>query len=81
MTHALSDILADRFEEEPHEIVVIKTYIRDNFNETVAVSTRGNQIIIMTRSSALAGAIRPHLYKLAKVCETPKRLMIRVGQF
>jgi len=79
MSHALSDILADRFEEEPPEIMVIKSYVMDNFDQTVAVSIRDQQLIITTRSAALAGALRPHLFKLKKLCETDKKLLIRIG--
>ncbi len=79
MSQSLSDLLYNRFNEEPPEIVAIKAYIKENFDETVAISIRDNQIIIMTRSSALAGAMRPHLYKMTKLCATPRRLLIRVA--
>ncbi|MEO5627503.1 MAG: hypothetical protein ABIQ89_01285 [Candidatus Saccharimonadales bacterium] len=79
MSHALSDILADRFEEEPEEIVIIKSYVLDNLDQTVAVAIRDQQLIITTRSAAVAGALRPHLFKLKKLCGTDKRLVIRIG--
>lgn len=79
MSHALSDILADRFEEEPEEILIIKSYVLDNFSQTVAVAVRDQQLVITTQSSALAGALRPHLFKLRKLCGTDKRLLIRIG--
>ena len=78
-THALSDILADRFEPEPPEIVTIKNYVQENFAKTVAVAIRDKQLIITTQSSALAGALRPNLYKLKMLCGTDKQLLIRVG--
>lgn len=80
MSHALADILADRFEEEPEEILIIKSYVMDNFSQTIAVAVRGEQLVITTKSSALAGALRPHLYKLRKLCATDKKLLIRIGQ-
>lgn len=79
MTHALSDILADRFDDEPPEMTVIKDYVQENFGQPVAVAIRDQQLIITTRSSALAGALRPHLYKLKELCKTDKRLVIRIG--
>lgn len=79
MSHALSDILADRFEEEPEEILIIKSYVLDNFEQTVAVAIRDQQLVITARSAALAGALRPHLYKLKKLCGTDKKLTIRIG--
>lgn len=79
MSHALSDILSNRFEEEPEEILIIKSYVLDNFSQTVAVAVRDQQLIITTQSAALAGALRPHLFKLRKLCGTDKRLLIRIG--
>jgi hypothetical protein len=78
-THALSDILADRFEPEPPEIVVVKDYVQENFGKTVAVAIRDKNLIITTQSSALAGALRPHLYKIKMKCGTDKQLLIRIG--
>lgn len=79
MSDALSDILANRFDEEPPEIAVIKSYVKDNFSQSVAVAIRERHLIITTQSSALAGALRPHLYKLKKLCGTDKQLLIRIG--
>ncbi len=79
MTHALRDLLAGRFDEEPPEISGIKDYVKEHFNEPVAVALRDNQIIITTRGAALAGALRPHLHTLAKLSGTKRRLVIRIG--
>ncbi len=79
MSDALSDILANRFDEEPPEITVIKNYVKDNFSQSVAVAIRKRHLVITTQSSALAGALRPHLYKLKKLCGTDKQLLIRIG--
>ena len=79
MSHALTDLLANRFDPEPPEIATIKQYIQDNFGQTVAVAVRDRQIIINTKSSAVAGALRPHLYKLKTLCKTDKQLLVRIG--
>ena len=79
MTDALSDILANRFDDEPVEIKAIKSYVHDNFGQSVAIAVRGKQLVITTQSAALAGALRPHLYKLQKLCATDTRLLIRIG--
>ena len=79
MAQVLADILADRFDEEPPEVKIIKQYIHDNFDLAVAVAVRDQLIIITARSSALAGAIRPHLYKIKQISGTKKRLTIRIG--
>lgn len=75
----MADILSNRFDEEPAEVKLIKDYILKTFDQVVAVAVHGNKIIISTRSSAFAGALRPELYKIAKQCKTKKRLMIRIG--
>lgn len=80
MSQALRDLLADRFDEPPTEVAKIKEYVQKNFNSAVAVSVRGEkQIIITTRSSALAGALRPELRQLAKYSNTKKQLIIRIA--
>ncbi len=79
MSQALSDLLADRFDQEPGEIAVIKQFVADNFAQPVAVALRDQQIIISTPSAALAGALRPRLHELTKLCHTNKRLVIRIG--
>ena len=79
MADVLADILADRFDEEPPEIKLIKQYVHDKFDQSVAVTIRDQQIIITTRTAALAGALRPHLYKLRQLCGTTKRLAIHIG--
>ncbi|MEO8785008.1 MAG: hypothetical protein ABI221_01660 [Candidatus Saccharimonadales bacterium] len=79
MADMLADILANRFDDEPPEIKVIKQYVQDHFDQAVAVAVRSNHITITTRSAALAGAIRPHLHKLQKLCSPDKRLTIRIG--
>jgi hypothetical protein len=77
--NSLQDILADRFDEEPDEIKTIKKYVLNEFKTKVAVGVHGKQLIISVPSSALAGALRPHLYKLKNICKTEKRLVIRIG--
>lgn len=79
MSHSIRDLLADRFDEQPTEITIIQNFVKDTLQETVAVTVREQQIVIQTRSSAVAGALRPHLYELAKRCKTKKRLVIRIG--
>lgn len=79
MTNALADILASRFDQQPDEITLVKEYILKKFDQVVAVALHDKSIIISTRSSAFAGALRPELYNIAKHCKTKKRLVIRVG--
>lgn len=79
MTHALADLLADRFDEEPDEIKLIKSYVQDNFDQAVAVAIRDQQLIITTRTAALAGALRPHLQTIKQFCGTNKHLILRIG--
>ena len=79
MAQTLADLLADRFDDPPSEITLIKEYVQTHFKAAVAVGLRGEQqIIITTRSSALAGALRPHLRQMADYAHTKKRLVIRI---
>ena len=60
-------------------MTTIKDFVKANFGQSVAVALRDQQIVITTPSSALAGALRPRLYELKKLCRTNKRLVIKIG--
>jgi hypothetical protein len=79
MVHSLQDLMAGRFDAQPPEIQIIKDFVLKEFDEDVAVAMQTHQVTISVRSSALAGALRPHLYKIKKLCNTEKRLVIRIG--
>lgn len=63
----------------PPEITDIKQYVERHLNARVGVEIKPRTIIITTSSSSLAGALRPHLYRLAKSLKTQKKLVIRIG--
>ena len=62
----------------PPEITEIKQYVQRHFNSEVGITILERTIIITTRSSSLAGSLRPHLHKLAKQLNTEKKLIIRI---
>ena len=63
----------------PPEVAEIKAYVQRHFKVDVAVAIQERAIIINTRSAALAGSLRPHLYKLKEQLKTDKKLIIRIG--
>lgn len=77
MAQALADVLADRFDEPP-EVRIIKSFVRQTYQQPVEVKIQPNQIIIMVKSSALAGTLRPQLHELKQLCNTDKRIMLRI---
>jgi hypothetical protein len=74
----LKDILANRKSEEPYEIKIIKDFLDNKFQSPASVSVTQNGIIIGVKGAALAGALRPYLHELKKLCGTEKRLIIRI---
>jgi hypothetical protein len=80
MADSLGDLLRNYDLDEPPEIRRIKAYIRDKFQKDVSVSIYDNQVAISVPSAALAGALRPQLYKIKKDCEIEKRLTIRINR-
>ncbi len=78
MTKALADILANKWEEPP-EIKMIKDYIKREFNSSVGVELRPEQIVIAVPSAAMASALRMHLHKIKTLLGTDKRLVIKIG--
>lgn len=79
MVHSIQDLMANRYDEEPPEMRIIKDYVKREFNEMVAVALKDQQIIITVRSSSLAGALRPHLGKISRLCKTDKKLSILIN--
>lgn len=75
----IGDILAGRQISEPPEVKIIKKFMHDAFNAPATVIVRQQQIIISVQSAALAGALRLRLGELKGLCETSKRLVIRIG--
>jgi hypothetical protein len=76
---SLSDIMGNKDFGLPPEVTEIKEYVQRHFSVDVGVAVQERMIVITTRSAALAGSLRPHLYKLAKQLKTEKRLVIRIG--
>lgn len=78
MTNSIGDLLSQKAFFEPPEIKIIKSFVIETFQVTPTVAVGDKEIIISVNSAALAGALRPHLYKLQGDCKTTKRLVIRI---
>lgn len=76
---SLSDIMGNKDFGLPAEVTDIKAYVQRHFKSDVGVTVQERTIIITTRSAALAGSLRPHMYKLKEQLKTEKRLIIRIG--
>jgi len=76
---SMFDIMKDKDFDIPPEVAEIKAYVQRFFKVEVGVTIQERTIVITTRSAALAGSLRPHLYKLAKQLKTEKKLIIRIG--
>jgi len=79
MTDSLGDLLADKGLQEPPEIKIIKDYVQDQFKVDVHVAVGPKQILILVPSAALAGALRMQLHQLQQLCQTDKKLVIRIN--
>ena len=78
MTDSIGDLLPKARFEEPPEVRIVKDFVMEKFQQPVQVTVQPTQIIIQVKSAALAGALRVHLHELQELCETDKRLMIRI---
>lgn len=77
----LQDLLAKRAPQEPPEIQIVKTYVREVFDELVNVAVQDREIIVTVGSASLAGALRSHAVTLLEKCHSPgKRLVLRIGR-
>ena len=78
MSNALGDLQPrDRFEEPP-EVQIIKKFMEQNYRQEVGVSVQPGHIIIHVQGAALAGTLRMRLHELKELCQTDKRLIIRM---
>ncbi|HVC36715.1 MAG TPA: hypothetical protein VNE40_04735 [Candidatus Dormibacteraeota bacterium] len=76
---SLNDILSRKNFDLPPAITAIKEYIRQQFQEEVEVLIGENDIIICTKSAALAGSLRLRTPVIKKLAATDKRLSFRIG--
>ena len=79
MTDSLGDILGRKGLAEPAEIKIIKQFVRKHYNSPCQVTMQQRQIIIVVKGASLAGALRIRLHELQTLCQTDKRLMIRIN--
>ena len=79
MADSIKDLLNNRGFEQPDEIIHIKNFVNDIFDETPAVKITPNSIIITVSNSALAGALRMHLHTLSEEMKTTTKLLIKIG--
>lgn len=69
----LGNILAGKQVDEPEEVRTIKRFVLEHFEVVPQVSIQQQQIVIAVKGAALAGALRPKLVELRKLCNTTKR--------
>jgi hypothetical protein len=78
MTDSLADLLAHRNIDQPPEIKIIQDFVQEKYQVTPQVSVNAAQIHIGVKSAALAGSLRPLLPQIKELCQTDKRLVIRI---
>lgn len=76
---SLQDLLTARRPEEPEEVTIIKEFLRQHFQARAVITVGQQHVTIQVKNASLAGALRPHLYALKQMCNTQKRLVIRIG--
>jgi len=79
MTNSLADLMPLGRFAEPPEVQIIKDYVMDRYQQPVQVTVQSKQIIIAVKSSALAGTLRLQLHQLQEICQTQKRLVLRIS--
>ena len=76
----MHDILSSKDFDEPAESLAIKKYVRDEFNEHVAVTIREREIIVAAPNAALANTLRLRILALRKLVGDKRRLVFRIGK-
>lgn len=75
---SIQTLLAGRGMAQPPEIKQIQDFVEQKFKTIPQVTVSEKQIIIGVKSSALAGALRPMLHQIQELCQTDKKLLIRI---
>ncbi len=78
MSESLGDLLAKKNLREPAEILVIRTFLHENYQTDCQITTSQRQIVIAVKGASLAGTIRTRLHELQELCQTDKRLVLRI---
>ncbi len=78
MSESLGDLLAQKNLREPAEILVIRTFLHENYQADCKITTNNNQIVIALKGASLAGTVRVRLHELQTLCQTDKRLVLRI---
>ncbi|HSW79494.1 MAG TPA: hypothetical protein VLG47_01835 [Candidatus Saccharimonadales bacterium] len=77
---SLNEILSRKDFDEPPEVKAIKKYVREQFDESVAVTVREKEIIIVAPNAALANTLRLRVLALRKIAGDKKRMVFRIGK-
>ncbi len=77
---SLNDILSRKDFDEPPESLAIKKYVREQFDEVVAVTVREREIIVATPNASLANTLRMRVVTLRRIVGDDRRLVFRIGK-
>jgi hypothetical protein len=80
MTQSIGDVMANRNYGEPPEVRRIKDFVKAEIGIVPGVSSNRETYIIRVPSAAAAGTLRPGLFRLHKLLDTKKRILIRISQ-
>lgn len=78
MTDSLGNLLQQKSFDLPPEVLVIKTFVYENYKSDCLVTIQPRLIVISVKGASLAGAIRTRLHELQSLCQTDKRLSLRI---
>ncbi len=78
MADSIGDLLPKHRFDEPDELLVIRDFLREHYKTTCQLTVQPRQIVIAVKGASLAGAIRMRLHELQALCQTDKRLVLRI---
>ena len=78
MSISLGDLLANRNFDEPREMVAIKQFVKETYDEDCEVLIHERDITITVHSASLANALRLKVNEVRATAQTTKRLVFRI---
>lgn len=76
---SVANILAHSMQPEPDELKAIIRYVDEHYHARVQAAVRGDSIVVVVSSAALANTLRLQTIKIREVCQLKKRLIFRIA--
>jgi hypothetical protein len=76
---SVANIIGRSSQPEPDELKAIIRYVDELYHVKVHATVRGDTIVVIVPSAALANTLRLQTTRIRETCQLKKRLIFRIG--